>query len=1124
MYRIFLGGLFVFLLTLPSLAQNQHISGRVTSTDGLPLPGVNVLIKNTVSGQVTNQNGVFEITATPADTLVFSYVGYRSVEVVIGSQTQLTVQLVPDTRLLNEVIVTSLGLEEERNRFASASSNVKGSALVRSGETSVLTALSGKTPGVLITRTSGDPGAGASIQIRGQSSITGNLQPLIVIDGIPVYNATISDEGILAGNGVNNQSGGVVQQSRINDINPDDIASVEILRGASAAALWGSRAANGVIVITTKKGRNTDGKPNIYLRSSYSIDQVNKLPKLQTTFGQGVNGLYFSAGPSSVLSWGDKIADRPGGPDDFIEAGEPGYQGQGFVTFADGTRRFAIAPGSPANPHGGKRSQEVFDHADEIFRTGYTTDHSLSISGGDAKSTYFVSLGKTYTKGIIKSNSNYDRTTLRVNSTRRFGQRLGSGFNLAYSRTSSDRIQHGNNQDGLMLGALRTPADFNNAYFEGTYTDATGQVFPERHISYRNPIGASAIPNALVGPIGNPGFANPFWTIANNLNNTKVDRFTGSLEFTYQVTGWLRLLNRTGLDSYTDKRSGFYPLQSSTFLTGAYRNEAITETQINNDFIVQASKDLNQDFGGTLLAGFNLNHRETEQVGAQVINLLNPFSPPQLQNAFVNSRSPFNANTVIRTGALYGQLDIHALNMLFFSFTGRAETASTFGNAQRTFFYPSAGLAWQFTQLPFLQNNPVFSFGKLRAAFGIVGVQPGPYQTLTYFQAADNTQIGETFESTLDAIAYGGGFIRSGVRGNANLRPEQKTEWEGGLDLQLFNNRVNFSGSLYFNQTRDVILQVPLPASTGFLRTFDNAAKVENRGIELEINADIVKTRHFTWTLSPNWSTNTNKVTNLKGAESVILAEIPGFSSRAVQGQPLGVFWSTRRLRDEQGNLVLNANGFPQLAPTEGVIGNPNPAWRAGLGTTLAFKKLSRYTLFDHVHNLDVANATLASLYFFGTHQDTGVETTVSAEEAATIKTVSGKPLNQVYPGNPNEPLTFRGSLHDFGGGTVALDQSWYQSLGGGFAGPGDQFVENISITRLREITLAYSLTTPGFKKATRFQSVDFAVTGRNLFLLTNYKGIDPETNLTGPSNARGLDVNNNPGTRFIIFSIRINY
>jgi TonB-linked SusC/RagA family outer membrane protein len=1123
-HKFLLTGLFLLFSGTLSWAQNLTVSGTVTAAaDKLPLSGVNVVIKNTTRGTITDQQGKFQLLSKLGDTLVFSAIGFVRQESVLANQEPLEIVLLADVRQLDQIVITALGLEEDRDRFTAASSQVKGNALLRSGETSLLTALSGKVPGVLVSRSSGDPGAGASLQIRGQSSITGNLQPLIVIDGVPVYNSTFSDEGILAGAGeLNNQSGGVVQQSRLNDINPDDIAAVEVLRGASAAALWGTRAANGVIVIRTKRGSNSDGKPRISFRASYGLDQVTQLPDLQTAYGQGVSGLYFSSGPASLFSWGDKIASRVGGPDDFLEPGEIGYQG--VVTFPDGSQRYAVASGTPANPHGGKRSQDIFDPTKNLFRTGYTSDNSLSINGGDDRSTYFVSLGKTYTQGVIKRNSDYDRTTFRVNATHSFGKRLHSGVNIAYTHVRSNRVQQGNNQDGLLLSALRTPPDFNNAYFEGNYTDPAGVLFPRRHISYRNPIGAIALPTALHGPVGSPGFANPLWTLAHNQNDTKVDRIIGNLEWTYKATDWLQVINRTGVDRYTDKRTALFPLQSASFLTGSYRDEAITETQLNNDLLVQVSKEFSADFRGTLLTGLNLNHREADQVGAQVSNLLNPFSPPQLQNSSLTSRLPFNATSIIRTGALYGQLDVQTWQMLYFSLTGRAETASTFGNSQRTFFYPSAGVAWQFTKLAPLADSRWLSFGKLRLAYGVVGVQPGAYQTRTYFPPADPTQIGETFEPTLDAVAYGGGFIQSGVRGNPNLKPERKTELEAGLDLRLLQDRVQFSGTYYVNKTQDVILQVPLPASSGFRRTFDNAASVENRGWEFQLDANLIKTSRFAWTLSPNWSKNTNKVTDLKGAESVTLLEVPGASSRAVEGYPLGVFWGTRRLRGENGALILDANGFPRLDPTEGVVGNPNPKWRAGLGTTFSYKKLTLYALFDHVHKTDVANGTKASLYFFGTHADTGVETTVSAEDAAVIKNFSGKTLNQLYPAGENGSVSFRGRVSDFGAGPVALDQAWYQGLGGGFVGPLDQFVETINISRLREVSLAYTLNTPGFQRASRLQSIDFAVTARNVLLWTNYTGVDPETNVSGPSNARGIEISNNPGTRSFIFSVRINY
>ena len=381
-------------------AQDRTISGRVVdraTNEGLP--GVTVLVKGTQIGSATNADGTFSLAApASATTLRISSVGFTSIDQPI-TDGPMTIALVTDTKQLNEVVVTALGLEANRDQLGTAQATVQGTALVRSGETSVITALSGKTPGVLVTRTSGDPGASANILIRGASTITGNLQPLIVVDGIPVFNSSVGDDGIISSNGGSgsNQTNGVVQASRLNDINPDDIATMEILKGAAASAVWGSRAANGVIVITTKKGHSADGKINVSYRSSYGIDQINRVPDLQTKFGQGAGGRFSN---TSSASWGDRIADRTGGADaEITSSTAPGYAG--FVTFPDGTRRYAVANGTAANPHGGKNSKDTYDEARAPFTNGYTWDNIATVGGGDQRSNFYVSLGNTYQRGML---------------------------------------------------------------------------------------------------------------------------------------------------------------------------------------------------------------------------------------------------------------------------------------------------------------------------------------------------------------------------------------------------------------------------------------------------------------------------------------------------------------------------------------------------------------------------------------------------------------------------------------------------------------------------------------------------------------------------------------------------
>ncbi len=1123
-----------------AVAQDKTITGRVTDqSTGQGLPGVTVLLKGTTTGTQTDGQGAFTLalpttTETATARLVFSSIGFGTVERLIGSDTNITLAMGTDTKQLGEVVVTALGLEAQQDQLGTAVSTVKGGALVQSGETSVITALSGKTPGVLISRSSGDPGASANIQIRGANTILGSNQPLIVVDGIPISNSSIGNDGIVTSNGGagSNQTDGVVQASRLNDINPNDIASIEVLKGAAAAALWGSRASNGVLVITTKKGQTGD-KLNVSVRSAVGFDRINQSVPLQSKFGQGTNGRYSQVNPRS---WGDKISDRSGAPDAFItDPNAAGYQG--FITLSDGSKRYAVPAGTTANRHGGKNSRATFDHSDELFRTGYTLDNQASISGGDLKSKFYLSLGNTHTAGIAKRFSDNDRSTIRLNADRQLNEKFRVGVNVTYARTVSNRVQQGSNLSGIFLGGLRTPADFSNEPFVGTYTDTDGNLFADRQVSFRNPIGANSITDGAGNVIGNPGFDNPFWTIDRVRNQTRVNRVLGSVELNYDITSWLSLLNRTGVDYYTDRRFEYFPLGSGAAPQGKLTEEEISEGQFNNDAILRATRTVNENIGLNALVGFNINSRRSSQVGATVTSFVNPFSPQQLPNTPSDTRTPFNLLVEQRTAAAYAQVDVSLFDQVFLSGTGRSETASTFGpEAQSTFFYPAGTVAWQFSKLGPLAENSFLSFGKLRAAYGSVGIQPSPYLTRTYYTPASALYLIDGYTEGVDAANYGGGFKRSYTLGNAKLRPERKTELEAGLDLRFLQDRLSFSATVYSNKNKDVILQIPVASTTGFQFVNDNAATIENKGIELNLNADVIKTSDFQVTLSPNFSKNRNEVVDLSGAESVSLTGFTGSTSRAVKGYQLGALWGTRWARNESGQQILNSNGFPTQSDTEGIIGDPNPKWRGALGATVRYKGLSVYALVDHVNNIDVWNGTKGALYSYGTHADLDKEVTLSAAEAASLKVYSGQTVATattngapggapLYAPSADGSYTIRGQVTNFGGGNVVVDEWWYrQGLGNGFNGPSEQFVENVNYTRLREVTLSYSIGSQRFRDFTKLRSIDLSITGRNLVLWTDYTGVDPETNLTGVSNGRGLDYFNNPSTRSILFTVQFNY
>lgn len=1073
---------FLLLLTMLMVGaglvfgQQRTITGKIIGDDGKPIPGATIQVKGTSTGTVSDENGNFKLNVPSGAILLVRAVGFASNEMPVGNAAQLTISLQAEVQAINEVVVTALGFQAQKDKLATSQSTVSGQALVRSGETSVLNALAGKASGVQVVRSGGDPGAGTYIQIRGQSTITGNLQPLVIIDGVPVSNSTL-------GQGV----AGTTQQSRLSDVNPEDIQSMEILKGAAAAALWGTRAANGVVIITTKKGR-ASGKVNISLSSTYSIDELNKSVPLQTNYGQGINGRYVFG---DRRSWGDKIADRKGGADNFLTSGD-------YVILPDGSKRYRIASGTNSNPHGGKNSKDVFDHSRELFRNGYYWDNTLTLSGGDDKSLYYVSLSNLDQVGTLKAGSDYQRKSFRVNADRRFGNVLKLSSNLNYVNVKSNRVQQGSNLSGIFLGGLRTSPDFDNKFYEGTYVDANGALYPKRQISYRNPIGANT----------NSGYDNPFWIINRITSNTTVNRLFGTFEATVDANSWLQFVERAGVDYYSDVRYDNFPSLSASYPGGQLTIQQISETQFNNDVIARANKQFSKNFGLTALVGFNYNNRYFENIGATVGNFILPDAPFDLGNSAGDARTPFNSRSTIRTTAMYSQLTLSLFDQLYLDLTGRGENSSTYA---KTFYYPSASLGWQFTKLPGLRNQNGFSFGKLRVSYGEVGVQPSPYLAGTYYNP---TVVGESYGPTLDASSavYGGGYSRSTVQGNPNIKPERKKEFEVGADLRFWNDRISLSGTYYRNKTVDAIFSVQVPATTGFTTRNDNAASIENKGVELDMGVTWLKKGNATITTSANWSRNINKVLSLKGIESYFLAGFAGTSSRAVEGQPLGVLWSVDFEKDAKGKLVLDGNGFPKAGPRETVIGNPNPDWIGGLANTFRYKSLALSVLIDHVEGGDIWNGTKGALYTFGTHADVGNEATAPRD----LKTYNG----QVIAAGTK----FRGAVKDFGAGPVALTQAWYTDLGGGFGPVASQFIEKGTRTRLREVALTYTLNMAKVAPRSRLQSIDFSVSGRNLALWTNYTGIDPETNLTGPSNGRGLDYFNNPGTRSYFFTIKVNY
>lgn len=1047
-----LSALLLAVTLSPGYLQAQEgatVTGRVTSEAGQPIAAASVYIQSLNVGTLTRSDGTYtlnvsagQLSAGPAYQVTAQILGYRSVSETIelrpGGSATLNFQLESDVLELEGVVATGIGQTTTRERLGVSISSVSGEDLTRVPSTNVVSSIAAKAPNVEVTSAAGDPGASSYIRIRGVNTIDGSGQPLFVVDGVPINNQTIG-----------NSLAGTSTPNRASDINPNDIASVEILKGAAAAAIYGARAANGVILISTKSGQS--GQTRASLTTTMTTDEVTQGVPLQTRYGQGLNGQRFTSGGAALRSWGPEITG------------------------------------------------ESYDHWSELFETGQVFDTNLSLSGGSDATRYYLSVGRMDHDGVIVGgNDYYERTTARLKASHSLLDNLTVSGNFAYAQTDGSFIQKGSNLSGLLLGGLRTPPDFNNQPY------LTEEGF-HRAYSQQNP-------SSIYDWDG--FFDNPFWVINENRTTGETGRMYGNVAVDYQPAEWLDLSYTLGNDYSNDERLGYLPIGNFSWVTGFLNREQYTYQEIDHNLVGTITRALSDALGGSLTLGYNRNSRDFTQFVVEGYDFVAP-GVFQLDNTV--QRFPNEYTSSIHAESYFGQMSVDIADQLFLTAALRNDGFSTFGESKRRHWYPKMSAAWEIGRALGLteSGNPLLSFAKVRAAWGQAGNEPPVYGTLSGFAAGNIADGG--WGSSLNPTYMGrGGLYTSASRPQPDLGPERTSEVEAGLDVSLLNDRVGFDLTYYNAQTEGAIFSTPLAPSTGYSSQLQNAADISNKGFELSLNLRPVTTSAFAWDASVNWATNENEVLSLGDPDREFVGmggAFAGAPGAAVVGYPVGVlrgFDFARCGQDTRdfvqaacagaadGAVYIGENGFPILDPTNRVIMDPHPDWTAGIRNNFTvLNSLQISTLLDIKQGGEVWNGTRGALYSYGTHKDTEVRGLQSTYSDFTGSAVAG-------PGADN---------------VVTFDQGWFNGLGSGFGPVASQFIEDGSYVKLREIALSYTVPVD-LAGRIGMSSVDLRLAARNLKTWTDYTGIDPETNLAGTTNLRGVDYFNNPQTRQFILTV----
>ncbi|MEI9947282.1 MAG: SusC/RagA family TonB-linked outer membrane protein [Chitinophagaceae bacterium] len=910
MKKLQLLGLFC-LFALVAFAQNRTITGKITNPDGIPVSFASVTVKGTTKGVSSDVNGNFSIDVARNSILLITAAGYQNIEVNVGDQTVINSMLTAENTL-GEVVVTALGISKAQKSLGYSTTTLKSDEITKARESNVVNSLAGKVAGVRITSQSGTPGGSSKIIIRGQSSFSdaSGGQPIFVIDGLPVDNQ--SQQLATAPSAVPQGTAGVDFGNRAGDINSDDIESINVLKGAAATALYGARAKNGAIIITTKRGKK--GAATVRFNSSVRMDKALRLPDYQNEYAQGNYGVYAL---NSVNGWGPKISE---------------VQDLTFPNFMNQQVKLQAYP----------------DNVKDFYKTGMNYINSLAVEAGGDAGDFRLGYTNNAQSGIVEKQS-YLRNSINLNAGRTISPKFDVRTTLNYVSTVGKNrpIQSSNNSSSLTQIIHFLPRTVDVHALKDNYFDpVTGQQI-----------------TLTPAKTGN----NPYWVINNNTSVNNTERIYGNLVLNFKPLAWLTISNNFGTDVYNEFRKLVVRPGTAGALQGSFFQANLFNRVLNNDFMITADKKITPDLSVRALVGGNLyeTYYRRDQSDAQQLTV------DQLY-AFTNAASvtTTNISNKKRIVGAFGEIGLSYKNYLFLSATGRNDWSSTLPVENRSYFYPSVNTSFVFSEL--IQST-VLSFGKFRASWANVGSDTDPYQLAFNYTPVSQlfAQYSQGSQFPFNGLL---GFQIPLTLPNAQLKPQNQVSWEFGTDLRFFKDRIRLDFTYYNTKTTDQIIALAVPNSTGFSTKRINAGSIKNEGIEVALGAKVLGTKDFTWNIDVNFSKNTQKIVDLP-AEIVtyqIASAYNGLQVKARNGEQLGL-WGSAYERDPDGNFVINSNSGLRRTVTDQRLGNLYPDWMMGISNGFMYKGFNLSFLVDIRQGGVMYSGTIAALRSTGLAKETAV-------------------------------------------------------------------------------------------------------------------------------------------------------